>query len=127
MSPSYVITPIDSKNWRLEQDLVFYYNNKKFVVPKGFVTDLASIPTPFRWLWKPHDPRWVTAAVIHDYLYTYHGIAHKDEWVLYTKEQADLVFLEVMLRTGNHPSRAFLFWFAVHKFANKAWEDWDVD
>jgi hypothetical protein len=37
-------------------------------IPKGFVTDLASIPRLF-WTLLPPDGPWVKAAVIHDYLY----------------------------------------------------------
>lgn len=37
-------------------------------VPVGFVTDFASIPKPFNYIFKPDGP-WAKAAVIHDYLY----------------------------------------------------------
>jgi hypothetical protein len=37
-------------------------------VPKGFVTDLASIPRPFWSLLPPNGP-YAQAAIVHDYLY----------------------------------------------------------
>lgn len=44
--------------------------NEKFFItlPKGFVTDLASIPKYLRWLFKP-DGQWSKAAAVHDFLY----------------------------------------------------------
>lgn len=41
---------------------------KKIVVPKGFVTDLTSVPPVF-WSLLPRDGDYVYAAVAHDYLY----------------------------------------------------------
>ena len=41
---------------------------KKVVVPKGFVTDLTSVPRIF-WSLLPRDGDYVYAAVAHDYLY----------------------------------------------------------
>jgi hypothetical protein len=35
-------------------------------VPDGFVTDLASIPRAFHWLFNPYDPSTVEAAIVHD-------------------------------------------------------------
>jgi hypothetical protein len=40
----------------------------KVTVPKGFVTDLASIPAPF-YSWLRPDGSYAYAAIIHDYLY----------------------------------------------------------
>lgn len=37
-------------------------------VPRGFETDLASVPALARPLFNPADPRYARAAVIHDYL-----------------------------------------------------------
>lgn len=38
------------------------------VAPKGFVTDLASVPKTFHWLFKP-DGKYAPAAVLHDLIY----------------------------------------------------------
>lgn len=35
-------------------------------VPAGFVFNM-SIPYPLRWLWSPHDPRYLKAAALHDF------------------------------------------------------------
>lgn len=56
------------------------------VVPKGFITDLASIPRPL-WIWFPPHDEYAKAAIIHDYMYD-NGIGSKAE--------ADYVFYEAL-------------------------------
>lgn len=58
-------------------------------VPKGFVTDLASVP---RVLWRILPPfgAYDHAAVVHDFLYRTNGV---------TRAEADAVFREAMVMT----------------------------
>lgn len=73
------------------------YSDRTFgwrvTVPKGFVTDFASIP---RALWAavggPSEGKYRKAAVIHDFLYRTKGLA--------TRPQADSVLLEAMKVSG---------------------------
>lgn len=63
-----------------------YRTVEKIVVPKGFVTDLTTIP---RWLWilfPPHD-NYAKAAIVHDYMY---------ENAIGSKEEADIIFDEML-------------------------------
>ena len=62
-------------------------------VPKGFETDLASIPAFFRRIIPVNDTH-VLAAVVHDYLYSVKGKASATKTV--TRKQADKAFLEAM-------------------------------
>ena len=65
----------DNKFWILIEDMVYVIGstNERIVVPKGFVTDFASIPQA---LWtlglSPHG-QYSRAAVVHDYLYWSQG------------------------------------------------------
>lgn len=90
----------DGKNWLVLDD--FFYdtdvsmtrgNLHRVVVPKGFVTDFASIPRP---LWAivggPADGKYRKIAVVHDWLYRTPGLA--------TRGQADAVLLEGMKVSG---------------------------
>ena len=70
--PSPDVRPFgDNKEWALTEDMVYVLGETdvKIVVPKGFVTDFASIPQS---LWSfglsPHG-QYSRAAVVHDYLY----------------------------------------------------------
>ncbi len=73
-------------------------------VPKGYVTDLTSIPWPFSTVFRPDGP-WAKAAVIHDYLYT--------DFPHISKIIADSIFLEAMLVLKLPKPIAYLFFGCV--------------
>ena len=61
-------------------------DSKAVTVPKGFITDFASIPRIF-WSFLPRDGRYTYAAIVHDYLY----------WTQSTsRQEADLVLQRAM-------------------------------
>jgi hypothetical protein len=57
---------IENLEWRAEGEVA--KTHKNVIVPKGFVTDLASIPSPFWALLPPAGP-YSYPAIVHDYLY----------------------------------------------------------
>jgi Protein of unknown function (DUF1353) len=74
--PAPLVRPFgDNADWVTAEDMVYTIGatTEKIVVPKGFVTDFASIPRP---LWSlglsPHG-QYSRAAVIHDFLYWAQG------------------------------------------------------
>lgn len=78
----------DSRLFRVEED--FHYKSPKGVirVPKGFITDGASIPRCFWNIFDPFGP-YLKIAVCHDYLYS---PLNKD----FDRLQSDQIFLEGM-------------------------------
>jgi len=60
--------------------------NRTITVPRGFNTDLASIPRVF-WITLPKSGKYDRAAVVHDFLYAHNGV---------TRKQADDVLKEAM-------------------------------
>jgi len=76
-------------------------------VPKGFLTDGASVPS-FAWrlTYPPRHPRVIEAAVLHDYLYATHagGV---------TRLQADQIFYAVLLAEGATRWKARLMYAGV--------------
>ena len=65
-----------------------YHSNvagRAFIVPAGFITDLASIPRVFRWLFTGHGKS-REPSVIHDFLYRQR----------HPRKQADKVFREAL-------------------------------
>jgi hypothetical protein len=69
-------------------DFHFEWKGQKYTIPRGFVTDGASVPWFFQRL-LPRQGRYFAAAVIHDYLY----------WSgLLSRKEADLVLLEFSKR-----------------------------
>lgn len=79
----------DNKNWIVSEPMAWNIGQSKetVVVPKGFVTDFASIPQPFWSLGLQPQGQYSRAAVLHDYLYWSQGC---------TREQADRLLLMAM-------------------------------
>ncbi|MFG1422518.1 DUF1353 domain-containing protein [Roseixanthobacter liquoris] len=97
-------------------------------VPKGFVTDLASIP---RWAWiiLPPDGPWVKAAIIHDFLYATEGTgpwkghaSGNSRAAPYTRAEADGILREAMENRGVDPVRRAIIWAAVRVGGAGGWK-----
>lgn len=65
------ISPTFDGRWKLDAPLVWEMGRKgsglTITVPKGFASDLASIPSPVRWWLNPADARFARAAILHDW------------------------------------------------------------
>lgn len=83
-----------------------------FVVPKGFITDFASVPRVPVAFWLTGETA-QKPAVIHDWLYTSHEVA---------RSVADAVFREACLLTGMPAWRAWMMWLGV-RAGGKAWDE----
>jgi hypothetical protein len=75
-------------------------------VPQGFITDFASIPWFFRWIFKPQGT-YSKAAVIHDYLIETLKISKE---MIYTRRVADTIFYEAMLVSGVNVFVAYILY-----------------
>ena len=82
-------------------------------VPKGFETDLASIPRQLR-RQLPQWEGWTGAAIVHDYLY-----ATQPDGI--TRQEADNIFHELMLADQVTIGRARRMYSAVREFGDIAW------
>lgn len=78
------------------------------VVPEGFRFDL-SVPWALRWAASPHDPRWLGAACLHDWLLL-------DRWQV---GQAGGVFYDALRADRAGPIRSLLMTAAVIAFARR--------
>ena len=107
----------DESGERLVLVKALTYETQKLsvTVPVGFVTDMASVPRLLWWLFPPFG-RYLTAAVVHDYLYQ-HGST-----LGYTRAQADWLFLQIMVEDGVALWRAWLMYRAVRCFGWRAWQ-----
>lgn len=97
--------------WVLESPLIVHYEGGTITVPKGFETDLASIPRPF-WAIYPPMGKYTEAAVVHDYLYRY-----GNSTILYgkraTRASADRLFRDLMKSEGVGFFTRNLFYYAI--------------
>jgi hypothetical protein len=102
-----------NKTFTLVADMEYhvgeYPSENKIVVPKGFVSDLASSP---RALWAIFPPigRYTKAALLHDWLYTERKLSRK---------QCDEIFIEAMEVLGVRKSYRYPMYWAVRAFGQK--------
>lgn len=101
-----------SKEWVVERPLLYFSKaGDWYEVPKGFITDLASIPKPLRGLIEVNG-RHRKAAVLHDYLYCTQKV---------TREEADALFLEAMGMIGVDTVQRNAMWLGVRAFGWRYW------
>ncbi len=121
-----LLIPMDDslKTWEVSGDWHCSYNNHKYTIPSGFITDGASIPT---WLVplcgnSMEIPR-VFAAVLHDYLYTIGPTKDKNRWCQLRKE-ADRVYRDYNIQLGMNRARANFEYGFIRSFG---WLYWKID
>lgn len=98
----------------------FMYVTKKgfsIVVPKGSVSDLASIPRVLR-LFIQVNGRHSDAAIIHDWLYYKKGHSGARQ---FTREECDAIFYEAMLESEVPKLKAWTMWMGVRVGGWVAW------
>ncbi|RAK50957.1 DUF1353 domain-containing protein [Phenylobacterium deserti] len=115
--------------WGLHDPLTYRPSDAEhtITVPKGFVTDLASIP---RWAWTlvPPDGPWVKGAVIHDFLYATRGTgawkrqpAGNTREAPYTRAEADWILRDALENRGVDVLRRNVIWLAVRLGGGRGW------
>ncbi|MCS3766152.1 hypothetical protein HNP12_000191 [Aeromonas hydrophila] len=110
-----VLVPVDDLNWELHEDYYVKTSKVSFIIPAGFITDLASVP---KIVWNLYPPfgLYTGAAVAHDYLY-------RNPKMRMTREEADSVFLEVMHQANVRKAKAQLMFVAVRAFGGSSFKD----
>ena len=104
----------DNKQWIVVEDMAYTIGqtSTQITVPKGFVTDFASIPQA---LWSlglsPHG-QYSRAAVVHDFLYWSQGC---------TRDQADRLLVVAMKESGVASFDEWAVYSAVSAFGGLAW------
>jgi Protein of unknown function (DUF1353) len=105
----------DGSHWVLEKPLRYRLKetNETIEVPRGFVTDFASIPRVAWSVMAPTD-RPGRAGIIHDWLYWDQGCS---------REQADKIMLLGMEETGVNRVKRSLIYRALRLAGGFAWND----
>lgn len=105
----------DGRWWRVAAE--FRYDSAvagcRFIIPEGFVTDLASVPRlPLAWLLAGDTAR--KAGLVHDFAYSVHLPGDR--------ELADRVFREAMAVEGVPAWRRWVMWAAVRACGRSRWD-----
>lgn len=102
------LKPFKKFDFELGTEFIVKVNERIYVVPKDFITDLASVPRPMWALYPPNDTRTIRAAIIHDYLYS--GL------VLVERKEADSILYDALISQGVTRYTAYKYWIAVRLF-----------
>ena len=105
----YLAKDLESRHiWRLSKDFRFSIDDKHYLIPASFETDLVSVPW-LAWLFVPKSGSKADhAAVVHDYL-----IVMK----LVPRKQADAVFLEALKLANMNKFKAYIMYSAVRFYS----------
>ena len=102
------IIPTDGYDFKTCTALKVKVDDTKYVIPKGFETDLASVP---RFLWPIFAPQYsgfIAPAIIHDYLYRCPNNI--------TRKFADEVLYSALIAENVTPFTASKFYLGVRLF-----------
>ena len=108
----------DGSNWMIQSHLIHEVGTNSpyiVIVPRGFVTDFASIPQPLQLLRGRLSTtgRYGNAAVVHDYLYWRQDC---------TRAQADNILAIAMKDAGVSLLERKIIYEAVRQFGQSAWD-----
>lgn len=109
------IIPVKGYNYRTCDRMEVLIDEKTFIVPKDFETDLASIP---RLLWPVLAPQYtsfVNPGILHDYLYRCNNNV--------TRRYADEVLYSALITNGVTAFTASKFYLAVRLFGGSHFEE----
>lgn len=111
----------ESNLFELWEDLVYEHRYKGsgiyIVAPKGFKTDLVSIPWVLQVFVKPQDHRWVKSGILHDYLWS-------QAKTLLEYQTANDVFYEAMIIEGTPKYLAIFAYLSVSISKYIYWVIW---
>lgn len=104
----FCISPKDGYVYKTCKDVEVQIDDLDITVPKGFETDLASIP---KWYWSilsPNNTKLVAPAILHDYLYS----CNYD----YSREHVDEIFYYALINNGVPTRTALTMYWTVRTF-----------
>ena len=106
----------DNHDWVLFANLDYRVGESAITitVPKGFVTDFASIPQPFWSAGLSPNGKYSKAAIVHDYLYWMQGC---------TRRQADNILMIAMKESGVDVATRTAIYEGVRLGGDTAWQD----
>lgn len=120
-TPEVTTNPLLKDNWILTEAFHYVGNFFDINLPKGFVTDLASIP---RFLWRIIAPfeLSLTAPIVHDFLYRNQGTVFTNNiYLTFTRKEVDDLFLAIMKDEGVSAWRRNIAYRGVRMFGGSSW------
>lgn len=104
------LIPLVGYSFILCNDYSVFIDGKKFIVPMGFQTDLASIPRAFWSIDAPQEVDTIAGAVLHDYLYSCNNGLSRLE--------IDNILYDILVYENVGRIKAFKYWAATRLFGS---------
>ena len=109
------IKPYKNYQYHVCSDIEFIINKEKFTIPKGFETDLASIPRVIWPLMSPAHSALIRPSIVHDWFYR--------KTCDFNRKQIDLIFYHMLINDGISKVNANAMYYAVRSFGWKAYKE----
>ena len=113
--PPALVPFADMDYWYLSNDMTWTLpkSARTILIPRGFVTDFASVPQTF-WAWMPPTGRYGLPAIVHDWLYWDQRLA---------RSEADDIFGDALNDLAVSSWRRFVLYRSVRWFGGKYWHE----
>lgn len=110
--------------FKLLEDYNVIVDGMQFTVPKGFITDLASIPRWARWYINPSDTDIQPIAILHDYLYVYCGGTLPGSTLnrKLTRNESDELLYAGCRALKMNVFKAHIVYYSVNLFGKSVWD-----
>ena len=112
-----------TRNWELTADFYYNLNDKKYVIPKGFKFDGASIPKFLRTFFSPVGVLLV-GGLVHDYGYKYQTLLKankKDTLGTISQKRADEIFRDININVNGFYLMNYLAYYSLRLGGFVAW------
>lgn len=113
----------DVRTWEIAKDWHFELQGKKYVIPKGFVFDGASVPK-FLASWLSPVGILLIGGLVHDYIYKYEYLLKKGKKSTsekFTQKQADQLFRDINIEQNGIQFLNYLAYYALRLGGFVAW------
>jgi hypothetical protein len=102
------IKPFHDYQYQTCNQIKFMINDREFIIPANFETDLASIPKIAWPIMAPAHSSLIRAAIVHDWFYR--------KTCDFTRYETDLIFYHMLKNDGVSTIRASIMYYAVRVF-----------
>lgn len=100
-----LLEPVGDNLFELQRNFKAFDGHRTIIVPKGFVTDFASIPRIFWPVLNPVEFKTIPPAILHDFMYSCPNDIPRAE--------ADSIFYSALIDNLVNPVKAYAYYLAV--------------
>lgn len=111
-----VLKPVADNTYELKSDFKAFDGKRTYIVPKGFLTDFASIPRLLWPVFNPNEIKVIPPAILHDFMYACPNDVSRAE--------ADSIFYSALIDNLVNPVKAYTYYLAVRLMG---WKHYNKD